>query len=220
MLGLGVEQGVDPLLELLGHAGERAARWRRAGANGEPAGGPKPPIRRHLLAVVVPSSSATSSASSTGGQHLAVAGLVGQQPLVGVEGEHPAALDERDPVGEGDGRQPVGDDDGGAIGGQPLDGLVDLGLDPHVDRAGGVVEDQDRGVGEQRAGDGDALPLAARERVAPLADDRVVALGQVGDEAVGVGRLGRGDDLVDGWRRGGRRRCCRGSTPRTGTARR
>ena len=34
------------------------------------------------------------------------------------------------------------------------------------------------GFGEQRAGDGDALALAARERVAPLADDGVVAVGE------------------------------------------
>ena len=36
-----------------------------------------------------------------------------------------------------------------------------------VDRAGGVVEDQDPGVVEQRPGQGDALALAAREASGP-----------------------------------------------------
>ena len=53
------------------------------------------------------------------------------------------------------------------------------------------------GLIEQRAGDRHALALAARERVAALADDRVVAVGQPDDELVGVGRLRRSDDLFD-----------------------
>ena len=47
-----------------------------------------------------------------------------------------------------------------------------------VDRRGGVVEDQDPRVGEERPGQRDALALAARQREAPLADDGVVAVGQ------------------------------------------
>ncbi len=58
----------------------------------------------------------------------------------------------------------------------------ELGLD--VDAAGGVVEDEDARVHDQRARDGDALALAAAEREAALADDRVVALGERGDEVV------------------------------------
>ena len=46
-------------------------------------------------------------------------------------------------------------------------------------RLGGrLVEDQDRRVLEDRPGDRQPLPLAARERRAALADDRVVALRQ------------------------------------------
>ncbi len=95
---------------------------------------------------------------------------------------------------------------------QRVERVVDRVLDLDVDGAGGVVEHEDRRVDEQRAGDGDALALAARERVAPLADDGVVAVGELHDEVVGVGRLGRGHDLLDRWRRAGRRRCCRGPT--------
>jgi hypothetical protein len=47
-----------------------------------------------------------------------------------------------------------------------------------VQRARGLVEDQHARVLEQRAGDRDALPLAAGERHAALADQRVVAVGE------------------------------------------
>src|SRR5204862_1365323 len=53
----------------------------------------------------------------------------------------------------------------------------------------------DRGIPDQRPGDGDALPLAPGERRTALADDGVVALFEARDELVRVRRLGRGDDL-------------------------
>ena len=65
-----------------------------------------------------------------------------------------------------------------------------LGLD--VERAGRLVEDQDRRVLEDGAGDGEALALAARQRGAALADDEVVAAGLLGeDEVVRLGELAR-----------------------------
>ena len=69
----------------------------------------------------------------------------------------------------------------------PAQGGVDLLLDRGVDRRGGVVEEQDPRVGQQGPGQGDPLALAAREEQPPLADDRVVAVGQLHDEAVGLG---------------------------------
>ena len=73
-------------------------------------------------------------------------------------------------------------------------------------------------VGEQRPGQGDALALAAREREAALADHRVVAVGQLEDEVVGLGRPGRGARPRRRWRRDGRRRCWRGPCRRTGSS--
>ncbi|CAM5401728.1 hypothetical protein SSTU70S_03671 [Stutzerimonas stutzeri] len=55
-----------------------------------------------------------------------------------------------------------------------------------VSSAGGLVEDQHRGVLEQRAGDGQALALAAGEHHAVLAD-LGVDLGQAVDELAGEG---------------------------------
>ena len=50
--------------------------------------------------------------------------------------------------------------------------LADLVLLGGVDRRRGVVEDQHAGVGEDGAGQGDALALPARQREAPLAEQR------------------------------------------------
>ena len=51
-------------------------------------------------------------------------------------------------------------------------------------------------VGENRARDRDALPLAARQPHAALADDRVVALLELLDELVAVRDAADRDDLV------------------------
>ena len=75
--------------------------------------------------------------------------------------------------------------------------LLDRGLDLGVERAGGLVEQQDRRVLEHHARDRDALALAARELDAALADMRVVARRPLaspsaGDELVRLGALGGG----------------------------
>ena len=61
---------------------------------------------------------------------------------------------------------------------------LDQPLADRVERGRGLVEDQDPRVLQQHAGDRDALLLAARQLVAALADDRVVALGQLHDPVV------------------------------------
>jgi len=47
-----------------------------------------------------------------------------------------------------------------------------------VERAGGFVENQDARVGDQGAGDGDALALSARQACAVFSDFSVVAFRQ------------------------------------------
>ncbi len=107
------------------------------------------------------------------------------------------ALHHRDSVRQADGREAVGDDQRRATLHQRPQGGVDALLDLHVDRRGGVVEDQDGGVDEQCSGDCDALPLPTRERVAALTYDCVVALCQLLDELVSAGGLGGADDVVE-----------------------
>ena len=71
-----------------------------------------------------------------------------------------------------------------------------------------LVEDHDGRVLQQHAGDGEPLLLAARQPVAALADDGVVAVGQRGDDVVDLRGPARRVDLVDRWRRAGRSAGC------------
>ena len=77
--------------------------------------------------------------------------------------------------------------------------LVETALDQHlrlgVDIACRLVEDEDRGVFEDRPRDGDPLALAAGEFDAAFADHRLVAVGEVLDEIVGFGGLGGRTDV-------------------------
>ncbi len=125
-----------------------------------------------------------------------VAASPGQQLLVPATLDDAASLDDEDRVGSPDRRQPVGDDEGRAPLHQLGEALLDQGLALAVERGGGLVEDQDSRVGQDRAGDRDPLALAAGELDAPLADDRVVALRQLLDELVAVGDAGRPEDLL------------------------
>ena len=59
-----------------------------------------------------------------------------------------------------------------------------------------LVEDQDRGVADDRPRDGDSLLLAAGQRDASLADHRVVAFRQLTNEHVGIRQLGSANDLT------------------------
>ena len=92
---------------------------------------------------------------------------------------------------------------------QRLQGGLNQPLGTGVERAGGLVQDQDARVLQDDAGDGDALLLAAGELVAALADDGVVALGQLHDAVVDGGGACGGVDLLLRSRPSGRRRCSR-----------
>ena len=59
--------------------------------------------------------------------------------------------------------------------------VLQLASRERVESAEGLVEEHDRGIGGDGAGEGDALTLSAGEHHAALADDRVVALGEVLD---------------------------------------
>ena len=92
--------------------------------------------------------------------------------------------------------------------------LLDRRLDFRIERRGRLVEDQDRRVLQQHAGDRDALALAARELDAALADMRVEALapvlvGQPGDELDAPRRGAPPRSSRFGRVRIGHRRCCR-----------
>ena len=118
--------------------------------------------------------------------------------LVAALGRDPAVLEHDHLVGQRDRGHAVGDHEGGA----PLHDLAERLLDPAlgggVHAGGGVVQDQDARARQQRAGDGHALALAAGQRQAALADQRVVAVGQVGHHLGQAGAVGGLLDLLVG----------------------
>src|SRR3954447_9996887 len=74
-----------------------------------------------------------------------------------------AALEHEDLVGADEAREPVRDDDDGAPRGDTAEGPLHDRLALGIERARRLVEDKDARVAQQRAGDREALPLAARE---------------------------------------------------------
>ena len=66
-----------------------------------------------------------------------------------------------DAVGAADGGQAVGDDDGSSALHQPFQGLLDQHFCLSIDRGSGLIQDQDRGVFKDGAGDRQALFLPA-----------------------------------------------------------
>ena len=100
-----------------------------------------------------------------------------------------------------DGREAVGDGDHGLAGHQPGELLLHGGFHLRVQGGGGLVEDQDRGVLQQHAGEGDTLALAAGQLDAALADPGGIAamtvpVAKIGHEAVSMGHVGGDDHLV------------------------
>ena len=119
-----------------------------------------------------------------------------RQLRLGADVDHAPGVEHGHAVGQGEGGSAVGDEQRGAALRQHAQRLVDGRLGGGVDRGGGVVEHEDPRVGEHRAGQGDALALPARQREPALADEGVVAVGELVDERVHLGRTGRGADLL------------------------
>jgi hypothetical protein len=71
--------------------------------------------------------------------------------------EDRAVLDDDDVVGVADRREAMGDDERGATAGEAAQRVEQRGLGPRVERRSRLVEDQDRSVLEERAGDREPL---------------------------------------------------------------
>ena len=114
---------------------------------------------------------------------------------MGTGGHDAPALHDGDAVGAAHRGRTVGDDQDGAPLHQGAQRLLDLGLGLGIGHGGGLVEQDDGGVQQDRAGDGDALLLAAGQgRVPP--QDGVVAARQGHDLLVDAGHAGGGAHLV------------------------
>jgi hypothetical protein len=120
---------------------------------------------------------------------------------VGTGLDQPPAVEDEDLVGPGDRVQPVGDHDHCPAGDQLADRVLHGGLAVRVERGRGFVEYHDWGVGEDRSGDRQPLPLPAGQPaatgLAARLEDGVVPVWQPFDDVVDVRGFRRPADLVD-----------------------
>src|SRR5260221_1845217 len=108
------------------------------------------------------------------------------------------ALEHQDGMRRHQHRKTMRDADDGASLGDAHQIGVDDRLALGVERAGRLVEDEDGGVEQQGARDGEALTLPAREVSRAFLEHRVIAAGQPLDELLGPGELRRADDFREG----------------------
>ena len=102
-----------------------------------------------------------------------IAADVGHQLVVGAALDDPALVEDDDLVAVADGAQAVGDDQAGAAAAAEV--VVDERLGHRVERAGRLVEDEQRRVADQGPGDLQPLPLTAREVPCALRQSCVIA---------------------------------------------
>ena len=98
--------------------------------------------------------------------------------------------------------EPVRDHERGAVAHQFFQRGLHQRLALGIERRGRLIEQQQRRVAQDGAGDRDALALAARQRHAALAELRVEAARQAADEFGGVREIGGALDLGVSWRPG------------------
>ncbi|MNI56600.1 hypothetical protein D3C73_1116120 [compost metagenome] len=96
-----------------------------------------------------------------------------------------------DPVGVFNRGQAMGDHQSGSVLHQARQRLLDQVLTLGIEGAGGFVEEQDRGVHQQRAGDGQALALAAGQAETAIPQMSLVTAGHGFDKVMGVSDLCR-----------------------------
>ncbi len=108
------------------------------------------------------------------------------QGFMAADGLDAAVLDQNDFIHLFDGGDPVRDQDGGLAGTGLFQVVEDDALRLGVHGGNGVVQDQDRRVLHECAGNRDALLLAAGNGHAAFAEHRFVAVGEFLDVAVNV----------------------------------
>ena len=117
----------------------------------------------------------------------AIEAVLCNELVVGAALDDNAVVHDDNEVGMADGGEAVGNDDAGASLHELVEGLLHGHLAFGVEGAGGFVKDEDGRVFEHGAGYAEALALSTAEGDAAVAYVGVVALGQLGDEFVGVG---------------------------------
>lgn len=110
-----------------------------------------------------------------------------QQFLVHALLDEPSAVHDQDLVRFGDGGEAVGDHERGSVDQRGGEGILHSSLVLRIEVTGRLIEDHDRRILEEHAGDCEALLLTAGEPVAPLADHGVEPVGQPFDDLEHLG---------------------------------
>ncbi len=97
-----------------------------------------------------------------------------------------ACLQDDDLVCSEDGVQAMGDGDDGPSLHQALCGFLEQGFGLRVEAGGGFVQDKDRRIFQEGAGEGETLGLSAAETRAAFADDCLIFFRQRFDEFMQV----------------------------------
>ena len=88
-----------------------------------------------------------------------ISSIRGKQFVVGAAFGDPAVVEHDDLVGSGDGVQSMSDHQHRTVSGQPVERLLDKVFRFRIGVRCGLVEDEDRCVGEDGTGDGEPLPF-------------------------------------------------------------
>ena len=109
---------------------------------------------------------------------------------VGAGADDFAFAHDNDQVGGENRREAMGDGDDGFAGGEFFQGGLDHAFAFGIQGGGGFVQEEDGGIFQESAGNGEALLLSAGELAAFVADNGVVAFRLSEDEIVGEGLPG------------------------------
>src|ERR687893_560605 len=97
-----------------------------------------------------------------------------EQLVVASPLDHPPRFENDDLVCMTNSGEPVSDDQDGSLEHEAFDGLLDQALGFSIQRAGGLVEYENRWVTEERACNGNSLALPAGEQRPPFSEHGVV----------------------------------------------
>ena len=103
---------------------------------------------------------------------------------------HLSVLNDNQLIGIAEGGESVGDHNGGLSTGENAEGVLNQLFGFGIHGRGGFVQNQDLGITENGAGDGDSLPLSARKILEAKADLGMVAVRELDDEIVGARTFG------------------------------
>ena len=101
-----------------------------------------------------------------------------------------AIIDDQYLVGVAYRAQAVGNYEAGPTFHQPQQRLLDAHLRAGIHTAGGLIENKDGGVGQDRARNRQQLALPLAEVAGSFGEDRLVAVRQLTNKMIGIGHFG------------------------------